>query len=272
MVLSADRIRAQAHSVSYPITRHYVNARPMHLSLILLFFAEKRHLRMQSSPPVVQSQVQSAMQYVYLWMAAGLLVTAAISSVVLNNSSIWGVIFSPYVFLGLIIVEVIVVIAMSALVMRVSPGVAIGLLVLYAALNGITITPIAFTYTASSIAAAFFTTAGSFAGLALYGMTTKRDLSGIGKFMMMALFGVCIATVINIFLHNAFIDYVMSIMSVFIFAGLTVYDTQRLNQIAQQMHGDDRLNQFAVYGALTLYLDFINLFVNILRILGKRRD
>lgn len=212
------------------------------------------------------------MQYVYLWMAAGLLVTAAASSVVLNNSSIWSIVFSSYVFLGLIIVEVVLVIAISALVMRVSPAIAIGLFLFYAALNGITITPIAFVYTASSIAVAFFTTAGSFAGLALYGMTTKRDLSGVGKFMMMALFGVCIATIINLFLHNPMIDYVMSIVSVFIFAGLTIYDTQRLNQMAQQMHGDDQLSRFAVYGALTLYLDFINLFINILRIMGKRRN
>jgi uncharacterized protein len=106
----------------------------------------------------------------------------------------------------------------------------------------------------------------------VYGMTTKHNLSEMGKFMMMILFGICIATVVNMFLKNEMIDYVMSYVSVFVFAGLTAYDTQRLTQIAEQMHGDDQLNKFAIYGALTLYLDFINLFVNLVRILGKRRD
>ena len=156
--------------------------------------------------------------------------------------------------------------------MRMSTPVAIGLFLLYAALNGITITPLAFAFTTGSIAVAFLTTAGAFAGLALYGMTTKRNLTGIGRFMMMVLFGICIATVVNLFLQNPLVDYAMSIVSVFVFAGLTAYDTQRLTQMAEQMHGDDQINKFAIYGALTLYLDFINLFVNIVRIFGKRRD
>jgi len=220
---------------------------------------------------VVPANIAQAMQRVYVWMTAGLLITAACSSVVLNTPSIWGVIFTSYVFLGILIAEIILVIALSALVMRVRTSIAIGLFVFYAALNGVTITPIAFAFTTGSIAVAFFTTAGAFAALALYGMTTKRNLSGVGKFMMMVLFGVCIATIVNIFLKNSMIDYVMSYVSVFVFAGLTAYDTQRLTQLAEQMHGEDQLNKFAIYGALTLYLDFINLFVNLVRILGKKR-
>ena len=235
--------------------------------------AQQKGQRMQSQPnAVIQPHIADAMQRVYLWMTAGLLVTAACSSVVLNIPSIWSLIFTPYVFLGILIAEIILVIALSALVMRVSTSIAIGLFVFYAALNGITITPIAFVYTTGSIAVAFFTTAGAFAALAVYGMTTKRNLSEMGKFMMMILFGICIATVVNMFLKNEMIDYVMSYVSVFVFAGLTAYDTQRLTQIAEQMHGDDQLNKFAIYGALTLYLDFINLFVNLVRILGKRRN
>ena len=228
---------------------------------------------MQSSPHVtVQPHIHDAMQQVYLWMGAGLLVTAAMSSIVFNTSVLWSFILNTYVFLGLIIVEVILVIVISALVMRIQPPVAIGLYIFYAALNGITITPIAFVFTTSSIAVAFCITAGAFAGLALYGMTTKRNLSGIGQFMTMVLFGICIATITNLWLQSPLIDYVMSIVSVCVFAGLTAYDTQRLTQMAQQMDDDARLNRFAIYGALILYLDFINLFVNIARIFGKRRD
>lgn len=228
---------------------------------------------MQSSPHViVQPHIHDAMQRVYLWMGAGLLVTAAMSRIVFNTSVLWSFILNTYVFLGLIIVEVILVIVISALVMRIQPPVAIGLYIFYAALNGITITPIAFVFTTSSIAVAFCITAGAFVGLALYGMTTKRNLSGIGQFMAMVLFGICIATITNLWLQSPLIDYVTSIVSVCVFAGLTAYDTQRLTQMAQQMHGDAQINKFAVYGALTLYLDFINLFVNIARIVGKRRD
>ena len=228
---------------------------------------------MQSPPAVVATpHLQQAMQHVYLWMCAGLLVTAAISSVVLNVSSIWSLLFQPYVYLGVLIVEIIVVIALSALAMRIKPSLAIGLFVLYAALNGITITPLAFAYTTGSIAVAFVISAGTFAALAVYGTTTKQDLSGVGRFMMMVLFGVCIAALVNLVLGNPLIDYVMSIISVLVFAGLTAYDTQRLTQIAQQMQDDNRINQFAIYGALTLYLDFINIFVNMARLLGKRRD
>lgn len=222
--------------------------------------------------PVVHSDIQHAMQHVYLWMTAGLLITAACSSVVLNIPSIWNLLFTPYAYLGILIVEIILVIALGALVLRLRPAVAIGLFVLYAALNGISITPLAFAFTTGSIAVAFVTTAGAFAGLALYGMTTKRNLSGIGRFMMMVLFGICIATIVNLFLRNSLVDYAMSVVSVFVFAGLTAYDTQRLTHMAEQMHGDDHINTFAIYGALTLYLDFINLFVNIVRIFGKRRD
>jgi FtsH-binding integral membrane protein len=111
-----------------------------------------------------------------------------------------------------------------------------------------------------------------FGALTLYGTVTKRDLTGMGRFLLMALFGLCIASIINIFLKNGVMDLVISIFGVLIFAGLTAYDTQRLNQLASQASSDDEIGRFSIMGALILYLDFINLFLYLLRLFGKRRD
>jgi len=228
---------------------------------------------MQSQPQVVaQPRIQSAMQQVYLWMTAGLLVTGAVSSMVMGNESILVSISNPIVFFGLIIAEVILVIALSATIMKLSPAVATGLFLFYAMLNGITLTPLVLVYTASSVAAAFFTTAGSFAALALYGSTTKRDLSGMGKFLLMGLIGLIIASIVNMFIGSGPFSFIISIIGVLVFAGLTVYNTQRLTQMAQQMVTEEDTGRFAIYGALTLYLDFINLFIYMLRLFGVRRD
>ncbi len=230
---------------------------------------------MQSQPQpvvVVQSRIQSVMQQVYLWMTAGLLLTGAISSMLASNEVLLGMVLNPIVFIGLFVVELGLVLAISAFINKMSPALATGLFILYAALNGITLTPIFITYTSASIATAFFTTAGMFAALTLYGSVTKRDLSGMGRFLLMALFGLCIATIVNIFLRNGIMDLVISIFGVLIFAGLTAYDTQRLNQIASQAMSEDDIGRFSIMGALTLYLDFINLFLYLLRLFGKRND
>jgi len=230
---------------------------------------------MQSQPQpvvVVQSRIQSVMQQVYLWMTAGLLVTGAISSMIFNSPTLSGMLLNPIVFIALFVVELVLVIAISAFINKMSPALATGLFILYAAVNGITLTPIFFAYTSTSIATAFFTTAGMFGALTLYGTVTKRDLSGMGRFLLMALFGLCIASIINIFLKNGVMDFVISIFGVLIFAGLTAYDTQRLNQLASQASSDDEIGRFSIMGALILYLDFINLFLYLLRLFGKRRD
>jgi FtsH-binding integral membrane protein len=230
---------------------------------------------MQSQPQpvvIVQSRIQSVMQQVYLWMTAGLLLTGAISSMLASNEVLLGMVLNPIVFIGLFVVELGLVLAISAFINKMSPALATGLFILYAALNGITLTPIFITYTSASIATAFFTTAGMFAALTLYGSVTKRDLSGMGRFLLMALFGLCIATIVNIFLRNGIMDFVISIFGVVIFAGLTAYDTQRLNQIASQAMSEDDIGRFSIMGALTLYLDFINLFLYLLRLFGKRND
>ncbi|NBU63472.1 MAG: Bax inhibitor-1/YccA family protein [Chloroflexia bacterium] len=230
---------------------------------------------MQSQPqPVVvaQSRIQSVMQQVYLWMTAGLLVTGAVSSMLFNSPSLLGVLLNPIVFIILFVVEIGLVLAISALINKMSPTLAMGLFILYAAVNGITLTPIFLAYTSASIATAFFTTAGMFAALTLYGSVTKRDLSGMGRFLMMALFGLCIATIVNIFLKIGVMDFVISIFGVLIFAGLTAYDTQRLNQVASQATSEDEIGRFSIMGALILYLDFINLFLYLVRLFGRRRD
>ena len=230
---------------------------------------------MQSQPQpvvVVQSRIQSVMQQVYLWMTAGLLLTGAISSMLASNEVLLGMVLNPYIFIGLFVVELGLVIAISAFINKMSPALATGLFILYAAINGITLTPIFLAYTSASIATAFFTTAGMFAALTLYGTVTKRDLSGMGRFLLMALFGLFIATIVNIFLKNSMMDFVISIFGVIIFAGLTAYDTQRLNQLASQATSEDEIGRFSIMGALILYLDFINLFLYLLRLFGKRRD
>jgi FtsH-binding integral membrane protein len=191
---------------------------------------------------------------------------------VMGNESILVSISNPIVFIGLIIAEVILVIALSATIMKLSPAMATGLFLFYAMLNGITLTPIVLVYTASSVAAAFFTTAGSFAALALYGSTTKRDLSGMGKFLLMGVIGLIIASIVNMFVGSGPFSFIISIVGVLVFAGLTVYNTQRLTQMAQQMVTEEDTGRFAIYGALTLYLDFINLFIYMLRLFGVRRD
>jgi FtsH-binding integral membrane protein len=212
------------------------------------------------------------MQQVYLWMTAGLLLTGAISSMLAGNAVLLSYLLNPIVFIGLFVVELGLVLAISAFINKMSPALATGLFILYAALNGITLTPIFLAYTKASIATAFFTTAGMFAALTLYGSVTKRDLSGMGRFMLMALFGLCIATLVNIFLRNGVMDFVISIFGVVIFAGLTAYDTQRLNQLASQATSEDEIGRFSIMGALILYLDFINLFLYLLRLFGKRND
>ncbi len=230
---------------------------------------------MQSQPQpvvVVQSRIQSVMQQVYLWMTAGLLVTGAISSMIFNSPTLLEMLVKPFVFIALFVVELVLVIAISAFINKMSPTLATGLFILYAAVNGITLTPIFIAYTSASIATAFFTTAGMFAALTLYGSVTKRNLSGMGRFMLMGLFGLCIATLVNIFLKNTMLDFVISIFGVIIFAGLTAYDTQRLNQLASQANSEDEIGRFSIMGALILYLDFINLFLYLVRLFGRRRD
>jgi len=154
---------------------------------------------------------------------------------------------------------------------RLQASTAAVLLALYAGLVGVTLAPIFVTYTGASITRVFFVSAASFGALSLYGYTTQRDLSAMGSFLMMGLFGIIIASLVNIFFKSSGLDWVISVIGVGIFAGLTAYDTQRIKEMYSSMDDDGTLGRKAVMGALSLYLDFINLFMMLLRLVGDRR-
>jgi FtsH-binding integral membrane protein len=148
---------------------------------------------------------------------------------------------------------------------------ALTLFMVYAALLGVALSPIFLTYTGTSITRVFFVSAASFGALSLYGYTTQRDLSPMGSFLMMGLFGIIIASLVNLFLHSSGLQWVISVIGVGVFAGLTAYDTQRIKEMYSSMDDDGTVGRKAVMGALSLYLDFINLFMMLLRLVGDRR-
>jgi FtsH-binding integral membrane protein len=214
--------------------------------------------------------IQKAMQQVYLWMTAGLMVTGAVATTLYNSGFV--ATLGPMMIV-LLIVQIGVVFFLSARINKMAPTTATILFLAYSALSGITLTPIFYAYTASSIGTTFFVTAGTFAAMALYGATTKRDLTGMGSMLMMALFGLMIATIVNIFLGSGLMSLVISAVGVLIFVGLTAYDVQALTRMAHTVTTEDDTQRFAIIGALKLYLDFINLFLYLLRFLGSgRRD
>jgi len=212
-------------------------------------------------------------QKVYLWMMVGLAMTALASAFMLSSQTAQQLIFgNKMVFYGLIIAEFGMVIAISAAINKMSATTATLMFVAYSALNGITFAAIFMIYTRSSIVSTFLVTAGTFGAMSLYGYVTKKDLTGFGSFLFMGLIGIVIASVVNIFLQSEMIYWVTTYIGVFVFVGLTAYDTQKIKQIGQAgfANGEDQ-QKAAILGALRLYLDFINLFLMLLRIMGNRR-
>jgi hypothetical protein len=222
-----------------------------------------------ASPTDVMRQ-QGIMTQVYAWMTAGLLVTGAIALFTANSPALSGLVHSPLFFV-LIILELGMVFFLSARIGKIAPGLATGLFLGYSVLNGLTISFIFLYYTSASIASTFFVTAGMFGVMSLYGYTTKRDLSGIGQFLVMALIGFLLASVVNIFLANEMIYWITTYAGVLIFVGLTAWDTQKIKHMTMQVRDEDGAHRVAIMGALMLYLDFINMFLLLLRILGNRR-
>ena len=206
---------------------------------------------------------------VYRWMSIGLALTGAIAWLVASTPSLAQAIFErPVVFYGLIIAELVMVVVFAARASRMSFGAAAAMFASYAALNGVTMAMLFLVYTAASVGQVFFVCAGAFAGLSLYGATTKRDLTAVGKFMFIGLVGLVLASVVNIFLKSSAIYWVTTYAGVLVFAGLTAYDNQKLRRM-YALQGE--AGNLALHGALTLYLDFINLFLMLLRLFGKRR-
>jgi FtsH-binding integral membrane protein len=212
------------------------------------------------------------MNRVYAWMTVGLLLTGVVAFVVSNSPTLIQVLFSSKIIVfGLVGVQLVAVIGLSAMINRLSVVTAGMIFLAYAALTGLTFAMVFLAYTQQSIASAFIVTTASFAGLSAYGFATKRDLGPIGSFCIMGLFGLVAVSILSFFFHSLMansIQMAMSVAGVIIFAGLTAYDTQRIKQLG--MSRPDA-SQEAVLGALMLYLDFINLFLMILRLMGDRR-
>jgi uncharacterized protein len=232
---------------------------------------------MQSIPlkrTQAQIRVNEFIRSVYNWMAIGLALTGFVAFFVSNSQTMMRLIFgNQLIFFGLIIGELALVFSISARVHKMQASTATSLFVLYAALNGATLSAIFLIYTRSSITSTFFICAATFVASSIYGMATKRDLTAMGQFMFMGLIGIVIASVVNLFLRSSGMSLIVSYIGVVVFVGLTAYDTQKLRTMAlSQPDGLDAgtIRKGAILGALTLYLDFINLFLMLLRILGNR--
>ncbi len=210
---------------------------------------------------------------VYNWMGLGLAVTALVALYTASNHALLGFIFgTPLLFFGLIIGQLAVVIVLSAGINRLQASTATFLFFLYSALTGLTLSVIFLAYTRASIASTFFVTAGTFGVMSVYGYTTQRDLTSWGSFLFMGLIGIILASVVNIFLHSETVYWVVTYAGILIFVGLTAYDTQKLKEMAMAGFANEELERkSAVMGALRLYLDFINLFLMLLRVMGNRR-
>jgi len=221
-----------------------------------------------------QLMINEFVRSVYNWMAIGLALTGFVAFYVANSESMMRLIFgNQLVFFGLIIGELALVFTISARVQKIKASTATALFVLYAALNGATLSAIFLIYTRTSITSTFFICAATFVTCSIYGMTTKRDLTSLGGFMAMGLIGIIIASVVNIFIGSYGMHMIISYIGVIVFVGLTAYDTQKLKTMAlSQPAGLDAgvVRKGAILGALSLYLDFINLFLMLLRILGNR--
>jgi uncharacterized protein len=206
---------------------------------------------------------------VFAWMAGGLMITALLAMVTISSPVLLkAVLGNRLVFYALIFGELGLVIAISAAIDKLSASVASFLFILYAALNGITMSIIFAVYTAESIGSTFVITAATFGSMSAYGYLTKRDLTGWGSFLFMGLIGVVIASLVNIFTQSSAVSWIISAVGVIVFTGLTAYDTWKIKAMAT---AGAEGRKPAILGALTLYLDFINLFLMLLRLLGNRR-
>ncbi len=211
---------------------------------------------------------------VFLWMAVGLGLSAAASFALLGQPAILKAIFTnSWLLIGLLVAEFGLVIWLSAGAMRMSASLATSLFALYSVLNGITLTSVFLVYTGVSVLTTFAITAGTFFFFSLYGATTKKDLTGIGSLAMMGLIGVILASVVNIFLKSPAVMWITTFVGIAVFLGLIAYDTQKLKAMhAAGFANTEAEKRMAILGALMLYLDFINLFILLLRIFGRRRN
>jgi len=217
-------------------------------------------------------RVGAFLSKVYGWMFAGLLITAATAFFMSSSQTLMEAMLSNrIIFWVVIFAQLGVVIYLSARVNKIAPATAAGLFILYSVLVGVSSSVILLIYTGSSIASTFMITAGMFGATAIYGTLTKRSLAGLGHFMFMGLIGLILASIVGFFWQSGALQFVISVVGVLVFTGLTAWDAQRLKAMAVALP-DGREGSYAVVGALALYLDFINLFFFLLRLLGGRKD
>lgn len=219
-----------------------------------------------------QILVNQFIRSVYNWMAVGLGITGFVAFAVANSPGLLQVIYgNQLIFFGLIIAELALVFYLSARINRMQASTATGVFMIYAVLNGLTLAFVFLVYTSASVASTFFICAATFVATSIYGMNAKRDLTSMGSFMAMGLIGIIIASLVNLFIRSSAMSMIISYVGVIVFVGLTAYDTQKLKMMALiQPDGLDGgvIRKGAILGALTLYLDFINLFLMLLRIMG----
>lgn len=220
----------------------------------------------------VASALPALMRKVYVWMTLALVITGFTAYAVATSPGLlMAIVGNRFVLLGLVVAELALVVGISGAINRLSLAVATLMFVLYSVINGATLSVVFLAFTMSSITSVFFITAGTFATMAFVGYTTKKDLTSMGRMLFMALIGLVIATVVNMFMRSSGLDMILNYVGVLVFVGLTAYDTQKIKE--QLMMADnmgEAAQKVALVGALMLYLDFINLFLYLLRILGKR--
>ncbi len=234
--------------------------------------AEIKSLQTSRVPAATADErVSSFLRSVYGWMFVGLLVTAGVAVFIASQEQLVRVIVGTrFLFLALVIGQLGLVYWISARAATLRPSTAATLFIVYAATNGITFSVVLLAFTGASIASAFLTTAGMFGALALYGTLTKRSLVGLGQFAFMGLVGIVIASLVGLFWQNDTLQFMISACGVIVFTGLTAYDAQKLKGMALAAEGP-QVGSYAISGALALYLDFVNLFLMILRLFGGRR-
>jgi FtsH-binding integral membrane protein len=228
-----------------------------------------RAVSARSSAPAAE-RVSAFLAKVYGWMFIGLGITAVVAYMVSSSPALAGLLMgNRLAFFALVLVELGLVFFLSARVHSLEPGTAAALFVGYAALNGVTLSMIFLLYTGASIATTFVVTGAMFGALAVYGTTTRRSLAGAGQFFFMGLVGLVLASIVGMFWQNDTLQFLITVVGVIVFTGLTAWDAQRLKQMAIEIPGE-RAGAYAVVGALSLYLNFVNLFLMLLRLQGRR--
>ena len=210
---------------------------------------------------------------VYRWMTLALVISGLTALYTASSQTLISFIFgSKFVFYGLLVAELALVFILSAALHKMSAGLGVFFFILYSVINGLTISSIFIIFEIRSIFIVFFISAAMFAGMSIYGAKTKQNLMSAGRYLMMALIGLVIASLVNILLKSSMLEWIISLISVAVFTGLTAYDTQKMFKIARNSDDSEIFQKAAIMGALELYLDFINIFLSLLNLFGKRKS